>query len=247
MITVKKQDELKLMRRAGQIVYDTHQLLRKNLNEGMTTKELDNIAYNFIVKEKGYPSFKDYQGFPGSICVSINDEVVHGIPSSKKIKNGDIVSIDIGVIYEGYHADSAWTYAVGEITDEKKYLLIHTEQALYEGLKTVKDGSLLNEIGQAIEKYATSNKLGVVKELVGHGIGRSLHEEPDIPNFQNNSKIILREGMTIAIEPMINLRTPKIRMLGDGWTIVTKDKRPSAHFEHTILVTKQGYEILTKR
>lgn len=247
MITVKQPNEIKLMKKAGEIVYDTHQLLKDHLKDGITTKQLDDIAYNYIVSQKGYPSFKGYQGFPGSICVSINDEVVHGMPSSKKIKNGDIVSIDIGVIYEGYHADSAWTYAVGQIKDEDEYLLIHTEKALFEGLKTIKDGSYLNEIGLAIENYALSKKLGVVKELVGHGIGRNLHEDPDVPNFKNNSQIILKEGMTIAVEPMLNLKSPKIKMLSDGWTIVTKDKKPSAHFEHTIVVTKEGYEILTKR
>ena len=248
MISIKTKEEINLLKKAGLIVYETHEYLKDFIKEGISTKELDQLAYDFIISKDATPSFKNYGGFPGSICTSINEVVVHGIPSNQILKNGDIISIDIGANYKGYHGDSAWTYPVGEIDDNKKYLLKHTEQSLYEGLSKIKDGCYVGDIGFAISKYAKEHKLGVVKELVGHGIGSSLHEEPDVPNFgKEKNGPILKEGMTIAVEPMLNLGTADVFMLDDDWTIVTADDKPSAHFEHTVLVTKEGYEILTKR
>lgn len=248
MITIKSKEEIALMKKAGEIVYLTHQTLIPYIKEGITTKQLDEIAEKFILSMNATPSFKNYNGYPTSICTSINEEVVHGIPSNRKLKNGDIISIDIGACYKGYHGDSAWSYKVGEISSEKAYLLKHTELALYEGLKQVKPGNYLNDIGTAIEKYAKAHHLGVVRELVGHGVGTHLHEDPDVPNYNIKKKgPLLKEGMTIAIEPMLNLGTHKVFILDDDWTIVTGDNKPSAHFEHTVAVTKDGYEILTKK
>mgnify|MGYP004650679069 FL=1 len=248
MITIKSKEEIALMKKAGEIVYLTHQTLIPYIKEGITTKQLDEIAEKFILSMNATPSFKNYNGYPTSICTSINEEVVHGIPSNRKLKNGDIISIDIGACYKGYHGDSAWSYKVGEISSEKAYLLKHTELALYEGLKQVKPGNYLNDIGTAIEKYAKAHHLGVVRELVGHGVGTHLHEDPDVPNYNIKKKgPLLKEGMTIAIEPMLNLGTHKVFVLDDDWTIVTGDNKPSAHFEHTVAVTKDGYEILTKK
>ena len=191
---------------------------------------------------------KNYDGFPATLCTSINDEVVHGIPSNRKLKEGDIISIDIGACYKGYHGDSAWTYPVGKISKDKEYLLKHTEQSLFEGLNAIKDGARIGDIGHCIETYAKQHKLGVVKELVGHGVGSSVHEEPDVPNYgTKGTGLKLKEGMVLAIEPMLNLGTPNIYLLDDDWTIITADGMPSAHYEHTIVVTKDGYEILTKR
>lgn len=246
MISIKNEQEIKLMKEAGRINYLTHQLLKKNIRPGITTKELDQIAYDFITSQGCTPSFLNYEGYPASICTSINDEVVHGIPSNRKLVNGDIISIDIGVIYKGYHSDSAATYPVGTVTKEKEYLMEHTKQALYEGLKEVKDGAKLGNVSSKIEEYAHRHKLGVIEELVGHGVGKHLHEKPDIPNYgKYNTGIVLKEGMTLAIEPMLNLGTKRIYLLDDDWTIITQDGKPSAHFEHTVLVTKEGYIILT--
>lgn len=248
MITIKSEREIELMEKAGSIVGATHEYLKNYIKPGITTAELDKLAYDFIISKDALPSFKDYQGFPATICTSINDEVVHGIPSKRKLKNGDIISIDIGACYKGYHGDSAWTYPVGTISAEKKYLLEHTEASLYEGLSVVKEGVHLSDIGNAIEKYAKKHKLGVVKELVGHGIGEVVHEDPDVPNYGTPGHgPILKAGMTIAIEPMLNLGTPDIYILDDDWTIITADGKSSAHFEHTIVVEKEGYKILTKR
>ena len=246
MITLKSNREIELMRVAGNIVYRTHQYLKPYIKEGITTKELDKLAEDFIRSQDATPSFKGYNDFPGTICTSINDEVVHGIPSKRKLKNGDIISLDIGACFKGYHGDSAWTYPVGKITKEEEDLLKHTEEALYEGLKQVKAGNRIGDIGYAIENYAKKYNLGVVEELVGHGIGTSVHEEPEVPNFgMPGTGPLLKEGMVIAIEPMLNLGTADICILDDNWTIVTDDTKPSAHFEHTVVVTKDGYQILT--
>jgi len=246
LIKIKSEREIELLKEAGHIVYLTHQYLKPYIKEGITTKELDTLAEKFILSKGATPSFKGYNGFPGSICASINNQVVHGIPGKTKLKKGDIISIDIGACYKGYHGDSAWSYPVGDVSDEKKYLLEHTEQSLYEGLKQVKPGNRIGDIGYAIEQYANKYKLGVVKELVGHGVGSKLHEEPDVPNYGNaGTGPILKEGMVIAIEPMLNLGSPDIYILDDGWTIETDDYSPSAHFEHTVVVTKDGYKILT--
>lgn len=248
MINIKSSSEIKLMEIAGKIVSDTHKHLEKHIKPGITTKELDELARNFIIQSGAVPSFKGYGGFPASICASINEEVVHGIPSNRKLKNGDIVSIDIGACYKGYHGDSAWTYPVGKISPEKQFLLEHTEQSLYEGLKVIKAGARVGDIGNAISKYIENFNLGVVRELVGHGIGNKLHEAPDVPNYGNpKTGPLLKEGMVIAVEPMINLGTREVYIKDDEWTVVTADNSPSAHFEHTVLVTKSGIKILTKR
>ena len=245
---IKTNEEIELLKIAGKIVGDTHNYLKNFIKPGITTKQLDKLAYDFIVSQGAEPSFLNYDGFPASICTSINEEVVHGIPSNRVLQDGDIISIDIGACYKGYHGDSAWSYPVGTISKEKQYLLEHTLKALFEGLKMVKPGNKIGDIGYMIEKYALNHKLGVVKELVGHGVGSHLHESPDVPNYGNkNTGMVLRKGMVIAIEPMLNLGSSDICILDDDWTIVTCDDMPSAHFEHTVLITKDGYEILTKR
>ena len=245
---IKSNEEIELLRIAGKIVGDTHNYLKQFIKPGITTNELDKLAYDFIISQDATPSFLNYDGFPASICTSINEEVVHGIPSDRVLQDGDIISIDIGACYKGYHGDSAWSYPVGTIDEDKKYLLEHTEKAFYECLSVIKPGNHIGDIGYAVEKYALAHKLGVVKELVGHGVGKHLHESPDVPNYGNkNTGMVLRKGMVIAVEPMLNLGTADIYILDDDWTIITADDKPSAHFEHTVLITKDGYEILTKR
>ena len=248
MINIKNEYEIELMRHAGELTGLTHKKLIPYIKAGTTTKELDKIAYDFIISKGALPSFKNYGGFPSSICASINEEVVHGIPSNRKLINGDIISIDIGVCYKGYHSDSAWTYKVGDISEEKEYLLKHTEASLFKGLEAIIPGNRIGDISNAIEEYANEHNLGIVKELVGHGVGSNLHEDPEIPNYgKSGIGPRLKEGMCIAIEPMLNYGGCEVSMLDDDWTIVTDDKSPSAHFEHTVLITKDGYEILTKR
>ena len=196
----------------------------------------------------GVPTCKGYEGFPATLCTSINDEVVHGIPSNRKLKNGDIITIDMVIGYKGYQADAAWTYAIGDISEEKKYLMKHTEEALYKGIEQAKPGNKIGDISHAIETYATEHKLGVVRELVGHGIGTEMHEDPDVPNYgKPNEGPLLKPGMVICIEPMLNLGERNVGILDDDWTIVTEDGKPSAHYEHTILITEDGHEILTPR
>ena len=248
MISIKTPREIELLRIAGKIVGDTHNYLIPFIKPGITTKELDDLAYNYIISQDAIPSFKGYNGYPGSICTSVNEEVVHGIPGNRKLKDGDIISIDIGACYKGYHGDSAWTYAVGNVKKEVLDLMKYTEEALFAGLSVIKEGTRVGDIGYAVSSVANKYNLGVVKELVGHGVGSHLHEDPDVPNYgKQGTGPILREGMVIAVEPMLNLGTPNIYILDDDWTIITADDKPSAHFEHTVLVTKDGYEILTKR
>lgn len=248
MISIKTPREIELMREAGLIVGDTHKYLIPYLKPGITTKEIDDLARKYILSRGATPSCYHYDGFPGNICISVNDEVVHGIPGGRKLQDGDIVTLDICACYKGYHGDSAWTYAVGEISEEKKYLMEHTEKSLFKGLEQVHPGAHIGDIGEAVQTYAESHNLGVVKELVGHGIGTNLHEQPDVPNYgKKGTGPVLKEGMTIAVEPMINLGTADVYLEDDDWTVVTMDNMPSAHFEHTILITKDGYEILTKR
>ena len=246
MITIKSPREIELMRVAGNIVYETHQYLKPYIKPGVKTIDLDTMAEKFIRSKGATPSCKGYEGYPATLCTSINEEVVHGIPSNRKLKNGDIIGIDIGACYHGYHGDSAWSYPVGNVSKEVSYLLEHTEKALYEGLKQAKPGNHIGDISNAIECYAKKHNLGIVKELVGHGVGSKLHESPDVPNYgKKGTGPLLTEGMTIAVEPMLNLGTPKIYILEDDWTIVTRDNKPSAHFEHSIVITKDGYKILT--
>ena len=234
------------MRHAGHINYLTHEEIKKHVKAGITTKELDKIAYDFITKNDCVPSFLNYEGYPASICTSINDEVVHGIPGNTKLKNGDIISIDVGVAYKNYHSDAARTYIIGEVDNKIKKLVEKTEESLYEGLKVIKAGAKIGDIGAAISEVAHQNGLSVVRELVGHGVGISIHEDPDVPNFgKKNTGLVLKAGMTIAVEPMLNLGERYVYMEDDDWTIKTDDGSPSAHFEHTVLVTDTGYEILT--
>lgn len=247
MITIKSKREIDLMREAGRIVALAHAEVKKNIRPGISTLELDRIAEDVIRKNGAIPSFKNYEGFPASICASINEVVVHGIPKDKAIlKDGDIISVDIGAIYKGYHGDSAWTYAVGKVKPEVLKLMEVTEQALFKGLEQVKPGNHLSDIGHAISSYVQPYGYGVVEEFTGHGVGRQMHEEPAVPNFGKEGKgPILKVGMTLAIEPMINLGTKRVRILSDGWTTVTADRKPSAHFEHSVAITEDGYVILT--
>ena len=248
MITIKSDREIDLMREAGNIVGLTHHYLEKYIKPGVTTKYLDTLANDFILSKGATPSFKGLYGFPGTICISVNDEVVHGIPSNRKLKDGDIVTLDIGACYKGYHGDSAWTYPVGNVKPEIKELLRQTEESLFAGLAVIKDGARVGDIGYAVSEVANKYNLGVVKELVGHGVGSKVHEDPDVPNYgKKGTGPILKKGMVIAVEPMLNMGTADIYELDDDWTIVTADEMPSAHFEHTVLVTEDGYEILTKR
>lgn len=247
MVTVKSQEEIALMRKANQIVRDCLDLLEDKIRAGMTTKELDRIAHAYIVKCDATPSFLGYGGFPASICTSINEEVVHGIPSAdRRICEGDIVSVDCGSIYRGYNGDAARTFAIGAVSEEKRRLIDVTKQSFFEGVKILKDGVRLGDLGNAIQSYAESFGYGVVRALVGHGIGRDMHEDPEVPNFgRSGHGMRLKAGMTIAIEPMINLGTWDVEMLDDGWTIVTKDGKPSAHYENTVAITRDGVEILS--
>ena len=246
MITLKSKREIELLKEAGHIVYLTHQYLRPHIKAGIKTKELDRLAEEFIRGKGATPSFKGYEGFPSTLCISINDEVVHGFPSDRVLQDGDIISIDIGACYKGYHGDSAWTYTVGEVSDDAKYLLEHTEKALYEGIKQAKVGNRIGDISYAVEKYATEHNLGVVKELVGHGVGTSVHESPDVPNYgTKGTGPKIRDGMVIAIEPMLTLGSPDIYVEDNDWTVKTEDSSLSAHFEHTIAITNEGVIILT--
>ena len=247
MITLKSKREIELLSIAGNIVYKTHKYLLPYIKEGIKTKELDKLAEDFIRSQGATPSFKGYNGFPTALCISINSEVVHGFPSDRVLKNGDIVSIDIGACYKGYHGDSAWTYPVGEISEADKALMEVTLNALYKGLEQAKPNNRLSDISAAIGNYARSYGYGVVEDFTGHGVGKNLHEDPAIPNYGiPNMGPILQPGMTLAIEPMINAGTKHVKVCSDGWTTITRDGKKSAHFEHSILITDEGYEILTK-
>ena len=248
MITIKSEKEIELMRHAGMLVSKMHKFIKPYIKEGITTKELDRLCEDFIIKNDAIPTEKGYEGYPASICASVNDTVVHGIPDNYKLKNGDIITIDVVIGYKGYQGDAAWTYAVGKIDDDKKYLMKHTEKALYEGVKQVKPGNRIGDISHAVEMYANEHNLGVVRELCGHGIGTEMHEDPDVPNYgKEGCGPRLKEGMVICIEPMLTFGERYIYQLDDGWTIKTDDGEPAAHYEHTVLVTKDGYEILTPR
>lgn len=247
MISIKSEREIELMRYAGHINYLTHEELKKHIKPGTTTEQLDKIAYDFIIKHECVPSCLGYEGFPKSICVSINDEVVHGIPGKRKIKNGDIVSIDFCVRYKGYESDSARTYIIGNVNPEVEALVENTKKALQIGLSKVKSGVKIGDISHAIEEFAHKKGLSVVEDLVGHGIGTNMHEEPDVPNFgKEGTGIVLKSGMTLSIEPMLTLGRKEVCLTDqDDWVIVTEDESLAAHFEHTVLVTEEGYEILT--
>jgi methionyl aminopeptidase len=247
MIICKSETELKLMRKAGRIVAETHRLLANSIKPGITTKELDQIAEDYIHSQGAIPSFKGYNGFPASICASVNDELVHGIPGQRKLNEGDIISIDIGAQYQGYHGDSAWTYPVGKVSDTAQKLLEVTEKSLYAGLEMAKPDVRLFTISHAIQKCIEDEGFSVVREYVGHGIGADLHEEPQIPNYGLPERgPRLRQGMVLAIEPMVNVGERFVKTLEDNWTVVTVDGSICSHFEHTIAITADGFEILTK-
>ncbi len=247
-ITIKSAREIELMTEAGRILEIVHDELKKALKPGMTTLDIDALGEEVIRSYGCEPSFLNYNGYPASICVSVNDEVVHGIPSGKRIiHEGDIVSLDAGVIYKGYHSDAARTHAVGAVTDEAKKLIEVTEQSFFEGLKYAKEGNHLFDISAAIGRYAERFGYGVVRELCGHGIGTHLHEDPEIPNFPMLRRgPVLKAGMTLAIEPMINQGTERVRWMDDDWTVVTADGKLSAHYENTILITKDEPVLLSK-
>jgi len=246
MINIRSDREISLMKKAGEINYLTHLELRKYLKPGITTNKLNEIADKFIRSHGGKPTCLNYEGFPKSICISINDEVVHGIPSNRKLEDGDVVSIDFCTEYNGYQSDSANTYIIGKASQDVVNLVENTKKALYIGLSQIKPGAKIGDIGHAIETFAHEHGLSVVEELVGHGVGTDIHEEPDVPNYgEANTGITLKKGMVIAVEPMLNLGGKEIGILDDDWTIVTEDGMPSAHFEHTVVVTDDGYEILT--
>ena len=248
MITIKSEREIELMRQAGMLVSKMHQFIKPYIKEGITTKKLDELCEKFILENDAVPTCKGFEGYPATLCTSVNNTVVHGIPNNDKLKNGDIITIDVVIGYKGYQGDAAWTYAVGEISDEKKYLMEHTEKALYEGVKMVKPGNRIGDISSRIQKYAEEHHLGVVRELCGHGIGKDMHEDPEVPNYGiPHTGAKLKPGMVICIEPMLTFGNRAIYVLDDNWTVKTLDHSDAAHYEHTVLVTEEGYEILTPR
>ncbi|KYZ77723.1 methionine aminopeptidase [Anaerosporomusa subterranea] len=247
MIILKSEREIKYMRDAGRIVAETLQEVKKAVRPEITTLQLDQIAEDYIKNCGAIPTFKGYHGFPGNICASVNEQVVHGIPSVKKLKNGDTVSIDIGAVINGYHGDAALTLPVGEIDIEVRNLLNVTQESLDKGIEKAIAGNRLSDISHAVQTHAEKHGYGVVRDYVGHGIGRNMHEDPQIPNYGiPGHGPRLKPGMTLAIEPMINMGTHAVNVLNDGWTVVTADGKPSAHFEHTIAITPDGPEILTR-
>ncbi len=249
MITLKSAHELALMREAGRIVAEVLAEIREAVAPGVTTADLESIAGRIIVeKHRAIPSFKGYRGFPGMVCASINEEIVHGIPGPRVLNEGDIVSVDVGVIYKDYHGDAAITVAVGEIDAESQRLMEATAESLRVGIEAAKPGSFTTDISKAIQEHVESQRDSVVREYTGHGIGRQMHEDPQIPNYfepRLGGRVRLRPGMTFALEPMVNIGDWRTRLLEDRWTVVTADGTRSAHFEHTVAVTKNGPEILT--
>ena len=246
MISIKSAKEIEMMKKAGRITGGALKHAGEVLSAGMTTYELDKIINRYIVSHGAKPSFLGYGGFPGSACISVNDEVIHGIPGPRKLLEGDIVSVDVGAYIDGFHGDSAKTFIVGDAPDETKALLKSTEESLYKAISLAKPGVRLGDIGFAIQKYNEDNGFSVVRQFVGHGVGRELHEDPEVPNYGREGRgVRLIEGMVIAIEPMINMGTEKIYVMPDEWTVRTYDGKLSAHFEHTIAITKDGALILT--
>lgn len=246
MISIKSKTEIELMKKAGEITARTFGLVEEMIKPGITTGMIDTAVNKFILSQGGTPSFKNYNGFPKSICASVNEEVVHGIPGNRKIEDGDIISIDIGVCYKGYQSDCARTYPVGTISDEAKRLIKVTEECFFRGIEKAVEGAHLSDVSAAIQTWAEENGYSVVRDLTGHGIGRNLHEDPEIPNFgKPGHGPRLRAGMTLAVEPMINMGTYKVNILDNDWTVVTRDNKLSAHYENTILITKTKPIILT--
>ncbi len=248
MIVIKSKNEIAIMREAGRIVAEVEQVLLEKVKPGVTTADLDAVAYEIITKRGATPSFKGYRGFPGSICTSINQEVVHGIPSKKRVLNeGDIISIDIGATLRGFVGDGAFTLGVGNVSDSARRLMQVTEAALMVGIAQARAGNHLDDISGAVQDYAEERGFSLVREYVGHGVGRTMHEEPQIPNYRQDKRgPVLKPGMTLAIEPMVNEGMWETRTLRDKWTVVTKDGKLSAHFEHTVAVTEGEPDILTR-
>jgi methionyl aminopeptidase len=247
VIVIKSKDEIERVADACRIVAATLEALRGFVDEGLSTRELEKYSDDLISKKGGKAAFKGYRGFPASICSSVNDQVVHGIPSGYKLKGGDIVSVDIGVFYKGYYGDAAITLPVGEVSPEARRLMEATEESLQKGIEAATEGARVSDISCAVQKHVEGNGFSVVRAFVGHGIGKDLHEEPQIPNYGPCGRgARLRDGMTLAIEPMVNAGVPDVKVLGDGWTAVTTDGRLSAHFEHTVAVTGEGPRVLTK-
>lgn len=245
-IIIKSKDEIEYIRKSSLLVGKTLAEVARHLKPGITTGQLDAIAEKFIRENGGSPSFKGYHGYKHSLCISVNEEIVHGIPGERIIQDGDVVSVDCGVFMNGFHGDSAYTFPVGDVTEEKLQLLRVTKTSLYRGIAKAKPGNRIGDISAAVQEYAEANGYGVVRELVGHGIGRTLHEKPEVANYgKKGAGPILKPGMTIAIEPMINMGTRQIRQLSDGWTVITQDKKPAAHFEHTIAITDGVADILS--
>ncbi|MDR1320329.1 MAG: type I methionyl aminopeptidase [Gracilibacteraceae bacterium] len=247
MIELKNKEQIQIMRRAGAIVAETLQLTREMVRAGVTTGELDRAAEEYIIKQGAVPAFKGYDGFPATLCTSVNEEVVHGIPGSRKLCEGDIISIDCGAIYKGYCGDAAITAPVGEIDAERQRLLDVCAEALARGIAQARPDKRLFDVSSAVQVYVEENGMSVVRDYVGHGIGRNMHEDPQVPNFGRPGRgPRLTRGMVIAIEPMVNLGGYQVETLGNNWTVATADRRPSAHFEHTVAITEDGPEILTK-
>lgn len=246
MILIKKDYEIDRMRKARRILAETLLVVEENVRPGITTSELDRIAEEFITKQGAKPSFKGLYGFPSSLCISVNEQVVHGIPGAYKLKEGDIISVDCGVLLNGFHGDAARTFPVGEVSLEAQRLIDVTKDCFFEGIKFAHVGNRLTDISHEIQKYVEASAFSVVRDYVGHGIGRSVHEEPNVPNFGRAGKgPKLVEGMVLAIEPMVNVGTHKVRTLKDGWTVVTRDSKLSAHYENTVAILPDGPEILT--
>jgi methionyl aminopeptidase len=246
MVILKSREEVEKMHKAGQIVAKTLNLLADHVKPGITTMELDAIAEGEIRKAGATPSFKGYRGFPASLCVSINEEVVHGIPSYKKLRDGDVVSLDLGAIWQGFHGDAARTFIVGKADDQAMQLMRVTEESLMLGIEQARAGNRIGDIGYAVQNYVESHGFSVVREFVGHGIGRNLHEDPQIPNYGNPGQgPRIKMGMVIAIEPMVCMGKPEVEIMSDNWTAVTKDRSLAAHFEHSIAITDNGPWILT--
>lgn len=246
MIQLKTPDEIEKMRVAGRLTAQVLKQLCDSVRPGVTTAEIDELARELIAQAGGIPVFLNYHGYPAAACISVNDEVIHGIPGERIIQNGDIVSIDVGVKYDGFVGDTAYTVAVGEIPPRTRELLDATREALEAGIRQVRPGAHLSDISHAVETRAKASKCGVVRDFVGHGVGREMHEDPPVPNYGRPGRgPLLKPGMTFAIEPMINLGSPEVEILDDGWTVVTRDGQPSAHFEHTVAVLEDGVDILT--
>ncbi|GAB6184023.1 type I methionyl aminopeptidase [Thermodesulfovibrio hydrogeniphilus] len=248
MIVIKSPDEINKIRKACQIVAEVFEKLKSFIKEGLATKEVEKFIEQIIVKRGGIPAFKGYRGYPASACISINEEVVHGIPSENVfLKEGDIVGVDVGVIFDGFYGDGAYTFKIGKVSDLAEKLVEVTQEALYKGIEKAVQGNRVGDISNAIQTHVEANGFSIVRAFVGHGIGRALHEDPQIPNFgKKGTGPKLKKGMTLAIEPMVNVGTFEVEVLSDGWTAVTKDRSLSAHFEHTIAVTDGEPQILTK-